>query len=140
MVFWNNTGSKLEAFNPIIYILDGSDPASSMLLSFRIYVPEDIPPEELHVRPAIDIRARFPGWLEYTLESYRIESNNAEIQPYRSFNLTVTDHDGLSPIAGARVVISRLMHYYDRREYVTPEDGRIAIHRLEEGDYEVRVY
>jgi hypothetical protein len=87
MIFWNNTGFTLDAFDPVAYILNGSHPKSSRLLSFRVYVPEDIPPDELSTKPAIDIRVSFPGWMEYTLESYRIEVNNAEIQPCRSFNL-----------------------------------------------------
>lgn len=139
-IFWNNTGFTLEAFDPIAYILNGSHPKSSKLLSFRVYVPEDIPPDQLSAKPAIDIRVNYPGWIEYTFESYRVEVNNAEIQPYRSFRLTVTDYDGLSPVPGARVVIRRLMHYYDVKEYITPENGTIRIYRLQDGDYEVTVY
>jgi hypothetical protein len=140
MVFWNNTRFTLDAFDPVAYILNGSHPKSSRLLSFRVYVPEDIPPDQLSTKPAIDIRVSFPGWMEYILESYRIEVNNAEIQPYRSFNLTVTDHDGLNPVPGARVVMRRLMHYYDVREYITPDNGTISIYRLQDDDYEITVY
>ncbi|MCL7384016.1 MAG: carboxypeptidase-like regulatory domain-containing protein [Thaumarchaeota archaeon] len=140
MTFWNNTSFTLEAFKPVRYIINGSHPESTKLLQFKVYVPEDIPSEEISTRPAIDIRVRFPGWLEYTLESYRIDVNEAVIQPYRSFNLTITDFDGLNPIPNARVVIRRLMYYYESREYVTPENGTVRIVRLYDDKYEVAVY
>jgi len=140
MTFWNNSRFELKAFNPVRYILDGLDPESSKKLEFKVYIPEDIPSEEIATKPAVDIRVRFPGWLEYTLESYNIDVNNAEIQPYRTFNLTVTDFDGLNPIPNARVVIRRLMYYYESREYITLENGTIKIFRLYDDKYEVTVY
>ncbi len=140
MTFWNHSRFELKAFNPVRYILDGVDPESSKKLEFKVYIPEDIPSEEIATKPAVDIRVSFPGWLEYTLESYRIDVNDAEIQPYRTFNLTVTDFDGLNPIPNAKVVIRRLMYYYESREYITPENGTVKILRLYDDKYEVTVY
>ncbi|MEN2974518.1 MAG: hypothetical protein ABDH32_02935 [Candidatus Caldarchaeales archaeon] len=140
MIFWNSSRRTLEAFNPMNYILDGRDPRSSTILSFKVYIPEDIPSEEIKTKPSIDVRLIFPGWLEYTLEEYPIAENHVEIQPYRTFNLTITDFDGLNPIPYAKVVITRLMYYYERRVYVTPENGTIKIHRLYDDKYEVEVY
>ncbi|MEM0329242.1 MAG: hypothetical protein QXW02_02540 [Nitrososphaerota archaeon] len=130
---------ELKAFNPIDYILKGFSPGSSIVLEFELFIPPDIYPEERFLKPFMDLRVHYPGWIDYTLEAYPTRGP-FEIQPYRSFNLTVTDYDGMNPIAGARVVIRRLIHYYDVREYVTPENGTIRIHRLKEDDYEVRVY
>lgn len=130
---------ELKAFNPIDYILEGVSPGSSIILEFRIFIPPDILPEERLLKPVMDLRVHYPRWIDYTLEAYPTHGP-FEIQPYRSFNLTVMDYDGVNPIAGARVVIRRLIHYYDVREYVTPENGTIRIHRLREDDYEVRVY
>jgi len=140
-IFENSTEVTLQAFDREAYILEGSSNGSSALITFKVFVPPDIPPENFAAKPVIDIRVDYLGWREYTLEDLRI--SNAEevvIQPYRTFNLTITDFDGLNPIAGAKVVISRLMHYYEKREYTTPENGTIRIHRLKEGDYEVRIY
>jgi len=130
---------ELKAFNPIDYILNGRSPGSSIVLEFNIFIPPDIYPEERLLKPVMDLRVHYPGWIDYTLEAYPTHGP-FEIQPYRSFNLTVTDYDGLNPISGARVVIRRLMHYYDVREYITPDNGTIRIYRLKEDDYEVRVY
>jgi len=130
---------ELKAFNPIDYILNGRSPGSSIVLEFNIFIPPDIYPEERLLKPVMDLRVHYPGWIDYTLETYPTHGP-FEIQPYRSFNLTVTDYDGLNPISGARVVIRRLMHYYDVREYITPDNGTIRIYRLKEDDYEVRVY
>ena len=131
--------AELKAFNPIEYVLNGVSPGSSKLLTFNLFIPPDIRPEERLLKPYIDIRVHYPGWIDYTLEGYPTEGS-FEIQPYRSFNLTITDYDGVTPIAGAKVVISRLMHYYEKREYVTPENGTISIRRLLEDYYEIRVY
>lgn len=130
---------ELKAFNPIDYILKGFSPGSSIVLEFKIFIPPNINPEERFLKPVIDLRVHYPGWIDYTLEAYPTHGL-FKIQPYRTFNLTVTDYDGVNPIAGARVVIRRLIHYYDVREYITPENGTIRIHRLEEGEYEVRIY
>jgi len=130
---------ELKAFDPIEYILDGVSPGSSKILTFNIFIPPDIRPEEKLLKPYIDIRVHYPGWIDYTLEGYPTEGP-FEIQPYRSFNLTITDYDGVTPIAEAKVVIRRLMYYYEKREYVTPENGTISIHRLLEDYYEIRVY
>ncbi|MCD6421253.1 MAG: hypothetical protein J7L17_02460, partial [Thaumarchaeota archaeon] len=130
---------ELKAFNPIDYILQGYSPGSSTIVEFKVFIPPDILPEERTLKPAVDLRVHYPGWLDYTLENYQ-PIGPFEINPYRSFNLTITTHDGVEPIAGARVVIRRLIHYYEVREYVTPENGTIRIGRLREGDYEIRVY
>jgi len=140
MTFWNNTRKSLEAFNPLIYIMNGSHRESSIVLIFKVFIPEDIPSEEVSMKPSIDVRLRFPGWVEYTLENYPAAENNVEIQPYRTFNLTVTDFDGLNPIPNAKIVIRRLIHYYEEREYITPENGTIKIYRLYDDKYEVAVY
>ncbi len=130
---------ELKAFNAIDYILNGLSSGSSTVLEFNIFIPPDIYPEERFLKPVVDLRVHYPEWIDYTLEAYPTHGP-FEIQPYRSFNLTVTDYDGLNPISGARIVIRRLMHYYDVREYITPDNGTIRIYRLEEDDYEVRVY
>ncbi|MEM3742625.1 MAG: hypothetical protein QXU28_06075 [Nitrososphaerota archaeon] len=140
MTFWNNTRKSLEAFNPLIYIMNGTHRESSIVLIFKVLIPEDIPSEEISMKPSIDIRLRFPGWVEYTLENYPTAENNVEIQPYRTFNLTVTDFDGLNPIPNAKIVIRRLIHYYEGREYITPENGTVKIYRLYDDKYEVAVY
>jgi len=137
--FRSEVNKELKAFNPIEYILQGFSPGSSTIMEFRLFVPPDISPDERTIRPFLDIRVRYPGWIDYTLEQYPTVGP-FEIQPYRSFNLTITDYDGVNPIAGAKVVIRRLVYYYEVREYVTPENGTIRIHRLREGKYDVRVY
>jgi len=140
-IFENETEIRLEAFDRVRYILEGVHPESSALIEFRVYVPPDIPPEDFKAIPNLDLRVDYPGWIEYTLQGLKIqEADKVKINPYRSFNLTITDWDGAEPIAGAKVIIRRLIHYYDKREYVTPENGTITIHRLREGKYEVRVY
>jgi len=140
-VFENSTQVTLQAFDPEAYILEGRSEGSSALITFKVFVPPDIPPEDFAAKPVVDIRVDYPGWIEYTLEGFEVRNpEDVVIQPYRTFNLTITDFDGLNPLAGARVVIARLMHYYDKREYVTPESGTISIHRLLEDKYEVRVY
>ena len=135
----SDVNKELKAFDPIEYILEGSSPGSSTIIEFKLFIPPDILPEERTMRPYLDIRVHYPGWIDYTLEQ-RPTSGAFEIKPYRSFNLTITDYGGLNPIAGARVVIRRLMHYYEVREYITPENGTIRIHRLKEDDYEIRIY
>ena len=129
----------LQAFNPIDYILNGADPDSSTILTFKIFIPPDISPEEVDLRPYLDIRVDYPGWVEYTLEMYPT-TGPFQIQPYRTFNLTVTDFDGVNVLAGAKLVIKRLVYYYEKREYLIPENGTIKIFRLKESDYEVTVY
>lgn len=142
---WREMGARvkveeeLRAFNPIEYMLKGVSPGSSKILAFKVFIPPDIGSEERLTRPRIDIRVHYPDWMDYTLEGY-LSEGFFEIKPYRSFNLTITDYDGLNPIAGARVVMRRLIYYHQVREYVTPENGTIRIHRLYEGDYEVMVY
>ncbi|MCS7126170.1 MAG: Ig-like domain-containing protein [Aigarchaeota archaeon] len=140
MTFWNTSKRTLEAFNPINYILHGVDPKSSTILSFRVYIPEDIPSEEISMKPIVDVRVILPGWFEYTLESYPVAENRVDILPYRTFNLTITDFDGLNPVPNAKVIITRLMYYYEKREYITPENGTLKIHRLYDDKYEVAVY
>ncbi len=137
---WRDVGAVLKAFNPINYIVEGRDPQSSALIEYKVFIPPDIPPEERELKPRIDVRLSFPEWLEYTLEDYPIEENLAEVLPYRSFNLTITGFDGVHPLAGAKVVIRRLVRYFEVREYTTPENGTIRIWRLPEDKYEVRVY
>ncbi len=129
----------LQAFNPIDYILNGADPDSSTLLSFKVFIPPDILPEEIGLKPYLDIRVDYPGWREYTLEMYPT-TGPFQIQPYRTFNLTITDFDGVNVLSGAKLVIRRLVYYYEKREYVIPENGTIEIFRLRESDYEVTVY
>ncbi len=130
---------KLKAFNPINFIVQGSDPESSTKVCFNVYIPPDIAPEERFKKPRIDVTIFYPGWMEYTLENYEI-GGEFEINPYRSFNLTITDFDGVNVVPGAKVVIRRLAHYYEERSYIVPENGTIRILRLREGDYDVKVY
>lgn len=140
-IFENKTEIRLEAFDRVRYILEGSHPESSALIEFRVYVPPDIPPEDFEAAPNLDLRVDYPGWIEYTLQGLKISGvDQVKINPYRTFNLTVVDYDGVNPIAGAKVVVRRLIHYYEKREYVTPGNGTISVHRLREGDYEVRIY
>jgi len=129
----------LKAYDPIQYVLNGASPESSVIVSARIFIPEWIEPDERLKRPYLDIRVDYPGWIEYTLDRYPVEGP-FEIQPYRSFNLTITDFDGVHKLGGAKVVIRQLIHYYRVREYVTPENGTIRIWRLLEGRYDVRIY
>ncbi|MEM3921799.1 MAG: hypothetical protein QXG25_02815, partial [Nitrososphaerota archaeon] len=89
---------ELKAFNPIDYILKGLSPGSSIVLEFELFIPPDIYPEERFLKPFMDLRVHYPGWIDYTLEAYPTRGP-FEIQPYRSFNLTVTDYDGMNPIA-----------------------------------------
>ncbi|MEM2370544.1 MAG: carboxypeptidase-like regulatory domain-containing protein [Ignisphaera sp.] len=140
MTFWNNTRKSLEAFNPLIYIMNGSHGGSSIVLIFKVFIPEDIPSEEISMKPSIDIRLSFPGWMEYTLENYPTAENNVEIQPYRTFNLTVTDFDGLNVLPGAKLILRRLIYYYDVREYIVQENGTVRITRLLDDKYQVEVY
>ena len=129
----------LKAYDPIQYVLNGASPESSVIVSARIFIPEWIEPDERLKRPYLDIRVDYPGWIEYTLEKFPV-GGPFEIQPYRSFNLTITDFDGVRPLPGAKVVIRQLIHYYRRREYITPDNGTISVYRLPEEKYEVRVY
>ncbi|MCD6260742.1 MAG: carboxypeptidase regulatory-like domain-containing protein [Thaumarchaeota archaeon] len=129
----------LKAYDPIQYVLNGASPESSVIVSTRIFIPEWIEPDERLKRPYLDIRVDYPGWIEYTLEKFPV-GGPFEIQPYRSFNLTITDFDGVHKLSGAKVVIRQLVHYYRVREYMTPENGTIRIWRLLEGRYDVRIY
>jgi len=129
----------LKAYDPVQYVLNGASPESSVIVSTRIFIPEWIEPDERLKRPYLDIRVDYPGWIEYTLEKFPVEGP-FEIQPYRSFNLTITDFDGVRPLPGAKVVIRQLIRYYRRREYITPDNGTISVYRLPEEKYEVRVY
>ena len=129
----------LKAYDPVQYVLNGASPESSVIVSARIFIPEWIEPDERLKRPYLDIRVDYPGWIEYTLEKFPVEGP-FEIQPYRSFNLTITDFDGVHKLGGARVVIRQLIHYYKVREYMTPENGTIRIWRLLEGRYDLRIY
>ena len=130
---------ELSAFNPIDFILNGNDADSSTKICFKIFIPPDITPEEKFKKPYLDIRVHYPEWIDYTLENYPT-TGPFEIQPYRSFNLTITDFDGLHTLTGAKVVIRRLVYYHERREYTVPENGTIRITRLKEDDYEIKVY
>ena len=129
----------LKAYDPVQYVLNGASPESSIIVTTRIFIPEWIEPDERFKRPYLDIRVDYPGWKEYTFERFPVEGP-FEIQPYRSFNLTITDFDGVHKLSGARVVIKQLVHYYRSREYMTPENGTIRIWRLLEGKYDVRIY
>ncbi|RLI43589.1 hypothetical protein DRO64_05365 [Candidatus Bathyarchaeota archaeon] len=129
----------LKAYDPVQYVLNGASPESSVIVSARIFIPEWIEPDERLKRPYLDIRVDYPGWIEYTVEKFPVEGP-FEIQPYRSFNLTITDFDGVHKLGGAKVVIRQLIHYYRVREYMTPENGTIRIWRLLEGRYDVRIY
>ena len=129
----------LNAYDPTQYILNGVSPESSMIVTSRIFIPEWIEPEERFKRPYLDIRVEYPGWKEYTLEQFPVEGP-FEIKPYRSFNLTIMDFDGIHKLSGAKVVIKQLVHYYRVREYITPENGTIKLWRLPEGKYDVRIY
>ena len=139
LISWKNVRVDLEAFNPIRFILNGYDKGSSTIIEFDFLFPEDIHPDEIGIEPSIDIRAIIPGWLEYTLQNYPI-INNLKLLPYRSFNLTVTDFDGLNILPGAKLVLRRLIYYYDVREYVVPENGTVRITRLLDDKYQVEVY
>ena len=129
----------LKAYDPTQYVLNGASPESSVIVTSKIFIPEWIGPDERFKRPYLDIRVEYPGWIEYTLEKFPVEGP-FEIKPYRSFNLTITDFDGIHKLGGARVVIKQLVHYYKVREYITPENGTIKLWRLPEGRYDVRIY
>ena len=139
LISWKNVRIDLEAFNPVNFILNGYDSLSSTIIEFDFLFPEDVPPDEINIEPSIDIRLIFPGWREYTLENYPLESY-LKLLPYRSFNLTIADFDGLNILSGARLIIRRLVHYYDVREYIVPDNGRVKIHRLLDDKYQVEVY
>ncbi len=139
LMSWKNVQIDLEAFNPISFILNGYDRASSTIIEFDFLFPEDIHPDEVNTPPSIDVRMVFPGWMEYTIESVPLVSN-LKLLPYRSFNLTITDFDGLNILPGAKLVLRRLVYYYDVREYVVPQNGRVKIHRLLDDKYQVEVY
>lgn len=139
LISWKNVRIDLEAFNPIKFILNGYDNRSSTIIEFDFLFPEDINPDEIGSEPSIDIRAIIPGWLEYTLQSYPL-INNLKLLPYRSFNLKVTDFDGLNILPGAKLVLRRLIYYHDVREYVVPENGTVKITRLLDDKYQVEVY
>ncbi|MDW8021167.1 MAG: hypothetical protein RMI78_00845 [Nitrososphaerota archaeon] len=147
---WKNYGGRsfgtpvevnrvLKAFNPVNYILRGADPDSSTLISFKIFIPPDLLPEEVNSRPHLDIEVDYPGWIRYTLEMYPT-TGPFQIQPYRTFNLTITDYDGVNALSGAKLVIRRQIYYYEEREYIIPENGTVTIYRLPEDNYDVRIY
>ena len=139
LMSWKNVRIDLEAFNPIKFILKGNDTASSTIIEFNFLFPEDVHPDEISIEPSIDIRLIFPGWREYTLENYPLVSH-LKLLPYRSFNLTIADFDGFNVLSGAKLIIRRLMYYYDVREYVVPDNGRVKINRLLDDKYQVEVY
>lgn len=115
-VFEKEGETSLEAFDRVRYILEEAHPESSALIEFRVYVPPDIPPEDFGAAPNLDLRVDYPGWKEYTLQGLKISRvDRVKINPYRTFNLTVVDYDGVNPIVGAKVVVRRLIHYYKKR-------------------------
>jgi len=139
LISWKNVKIDLEAFNPVNFILNGYDGLSSTIIEFDFLFPEDVHPDEINIEPSIDIRLIFPGWREYTLEDYPLISY-LKLLPYRSFNLTIADFDGLNVLSGAKLIIRRLVHYYDVREYIVPDNGRVKIYRLLDDKYQVEVY
>ena len=134
-----DVNSVLEAFDPVQYILNGFSPGSSMIISAKVFIPEWIEPEERFKRPHVDIRVDYPKWIPYTFEDFPV-GGPFEIKPYRSFNLTITDFDGVHRLGGAKVVIRQLIHYYRVWKFITPENGTIRIWRLPEARHDVRVY
>ena len=136
---WRTVNTRLEAFNPVKFILHGRDTGSSILVGIDFFFPEDIKSEEIKLQPIVDVRVHFPDWIPYTLENLNY-SGKIVVLPYRSFNLTVTDFDCVHVLSGAKLVLRRLIHYYDVREYIVPADGRVKIWRLLDDKYEVAVY
>jgi len=136
---WENIGLELTAFDAARVVLEGADPSSSVKVCFKFFFPPDLPPEEKDVWPRIDVRLHFPGWIEYTLKNLPIGGEYV-LQPYRSFNLTITDFDGVLRLGGAKVILRQLIHYYRIREYMVPENGTIRIWRLLDDRYEISIY
>ena len=134
---------ELAAFDSIAYILEGEGVVerSSVVADFEVFIPPIISPEELASPPGpfLDITVDYPAWREYTFDSYPTRGG-FEIQPYRTFNLTLTDYLGEDRLIGqARIILRRLIHYYDMREYVT-DSGVVRVERLKEDRYDVEVY
>ena len=131
-------GERLDAFNPVRYITQGSDPFSSTSATVKVFIPSDLAPEDLKVKPSIDIKVHYPEWVDYTFENYPIAENYVEIQPYRSFNLTITDYSGVIPLSMAKLIIVDPKSG-ELIERTADDQGRVSVRMLPEDQYEVRV-
>jgi len=126
---------ELRAFDAVAYIVKGVDAFSSIKFTVKLFVPSDVPPEDMGAKPAINLYVRFPEWIDYTLKNYPIAENPVTIEPYRSFNLTITNWDG-APLQGARVTIMGTKFSYVE-DFETSNDGRITVRMIPEDLYQV---
>lgn len=133
----------LDAYDALAYALEGEEGVSgaTVIANFTVFIPPNISPEERASPPGpfLDITVDYPGWITYTFQNYPLKGA-FRIQPYRTFNLTLTDNFGEDILDGvARIILRRLIHYYDSREYLAV-NGVARIERLLEDSYDIEVY
>lgn len=144
---------KLDAVDPIKYVFDGEISGSVLIFTLPFRFPPDIPPQLFEIQPTVTLILRYPSGFVY---EYRygplgpdsewrlwglkgVAYGSFRLSPYRTFSMKITDHDGLIPLGGAKLLLKAQMYTYSLS--LTADDGGVVeVKRLPDFySYDVRI-
>jgi hypothetical protein len=132
----------LNALDPIKYILEGDLNDSFMLITARFDFPPNVPPDSLGTQPTLTVRMRYPdgstheydynpsteyGKTRWTLNIWGLKGTlygRFFLQPFRTFDLRITDYEGGIALPGAKIKLSA--HAYNFSITASANENGIA--------------
>jgi hypothetical protein len=134
---------RLDAVDPIKYIFEGETRGWTLLFTLPFSFPPEISSQLFEMQPTVTLTLRYPSGFVYDYRYGPLGSDSQwwlwglegavygpfRLSPYRTFNLTVTDHDGVIPLGGAKLLLDAHMYTYEVR-LTADSEGVVQFKRL----------
>jgi hypothetical protein len=137
----------LYALDPINYIFKGDLNDSFTLITARFDFPPNVPPDSLGTQPTLTVRMRYPDGstheydyipsteyekTRWTLNVWGLKGTlygRFFLQPFRTFDLKITDYEGGIALPGAKIELSAQAYNFSITA-IANENGIAKIWRL----------
>ncbi len=138
-----NIGRTLKSLDPLKYIFEGDITESTVLFTVAFPFPSDLPSELFEQQPVITLELRYPSRFTYEYE-YSVSGQEDlwqvlgikggeygffRLSPFRTFNLTITDHEYALRLDGAQLVLKAHFYSFSTTAF-SDREGAILIRRL----------
>ncbi len=144
---------SLAALKPLDYIFKNDINSSITIFTVPFNFPPKVRPQHLGIQPTVTLSLRYPSGFSYQFEytpsgikpGFAIWGLKGatygafKLSPYRTFNLRVTDYEGMIPLAGAEITISAYVYPFKMR-IATNASGYAEFRRLPDAYvYDIKV-
>jgi hypothetical protein len=144
---------SLAALKPLDYIFKNDINSSITFFTVRFNFPAQVKPQHLGIQPTVTLSLRYPSGFSYQFEYTPSDKEPAlaiwglrgaaygdfRLSPYRTFNLRVTDYEGMIPLAGAEITMSAYVYPF-KMKITTNASGYAEFRRIPDAYvYDIKV-